>query len=102
MTNFYKGQLCYIQHYNAPKNASGRMAVIVSGDDFNKGESVVVCYLSRKASAFPYIQTGPSSGAYVVPHPVTVSKDRISAAKGIIADTDRTTLDITLRHVMGF
>ncbi len=99
---YHKGQICYIRRYNASPKANGRMAVIVSGDEFNAGANVVVCYLSRMASSFPYVRTGPSFGSYVVPHPVTVSQDRISAVKGNIDQEGRKSLDDALKRVMGF
>lgn len=102
MNEYRKGRICYIRRYNEPSRANGRMAVIVSDDRFNEGENVVICYVSKAASWFPFIRTGGGSGSYVVPHPVTVSKDRVSHSKRCVSDEEMEAIDSELRRVMGF
>ncbi len=102
MNEYRKGQICYIRRYNVPSSANGRMAVIVSANHFNNGENVVVCYFSKSAFEFPCIRTGGSAGSYIVPHPVTVSKDRVSTSKRAVSEAEQEAIDRELRRVMGF
>lgn len=104
MNEVHKGQLVYVLPFGDPGGA-GRPAVVVSCDWFHdNSKDVVVCYLTRRVQkrSVPCISTSFSGekGAWVVPKPSTVSRDRIAATKRYLSEEALSQVELALCRAM--